>query len=75
MPWSSALIVQTREALDEPFFAPDGFLHMKNFNDSFGKINKDDLVKKRWLIQDKKTNDEYLYTTIDELVAAGWAID
>jgi len=40
-----------------------------------GKINKDDLVKKRWLIQDKKTNDEYLYTTIDELVAAGWAID
>ena len=75
MPWSNALIEQTCEALDEPFFAPDGFLHMKNFNGNYGKIHKDNLLIKKWLIQDMKTGDDYLYTTIDELVKAGWAID
>lgn len=73
--WSDALIEQTRKSLDKPFFAPDSFLHMKNFNGNYGKIHKDNLVIKKWLIQDKKTDDEYLYSTIDELLKAGWVID
>jgi hypothetical protein len=73
--WSARLKQETRDAFNECFFAPDGFLHMKNFNDSFGKIYKDDLINQKWLIQDKKTNAEYLYATVDELIAAGWAID
>jgi hypothetical protein len=73
--WSARLKEETRDAFNECFFAPDGFLHMKNFNDSFGKIYKDDLINKKWLIQDKKTDAEYLYASVDELIAAGWAVD
>jgi hypothetical protein len=73
--WSDKLIEETRGALHDCFFAPDRFLHMKNINRNFGKIHRDDLIAEKWLIQDKTTDVEYLYTTIDELIAAGWAID
>lgn len=75
MSWSNTLIDQTRKALDEPFFSADGFLHMKNMKGRYGKIHKDHLLQKTWLIKDKHTDDEYLYSTVDELVIAGWAID
>lgn len=73
--WSDRLIEETRNALNECFFAPDGFLHMKNINGSYGRIHRDNLIIKKWLIQDKKTDGEYFYDTIDELIAADWAID
>jgi hypothetical protein len=73
--WSDTLIEKTHESLDDCFFAPDGFLHMKSANRKYGKIHRDDLIAKKWLIQDKGVDAEYYFTTIDELIEAGWAVD
>lgn len=50
-------------------------MHMKNINDNYGKIRLEDLMDGRLLIQDKETDAEYPYSTTDELIADGWAID
>lgn len=74
--WSDSLKEQTRNAILEFWTgAPDGFLHMKNINGRFGKIRLHDLITEKLLIQDKETDAEYLYSTADELIEAGWAID
>ncbi len=83
--WSDRLIEETRSVLDEGlgFFVPrDDFVHMKNINGNigkpggnFGKIYYKDWLDRKWIIQDKQTDAEYFYATIDELIAAGWAVD
>jgi hypothetical protein len=73
--WSDSLKKKTKDALLECSGAPDGFIHMKNINGSFGRISLEDLVRGKLLIHDKKTKAEYFYKAIEELVAAGWAID
>ena len=73
--WSDRLIEETRSALDDLAATPLGVLHMKNVNGSYGKIRLEDLVADNLLIKDKKTEVEYHFQTVDELIAAGWAID
>lgn len=75
MPWSDALIAQTRDTLNDPLCVCDEFLHMKNFDNRFGKIHINDLLNQKWLIQDKETGSHHFYSTIDKLIADGWAID
>ena len=73
--WSDKLIEETRDVLDLGFFPRDDFVYMKTFNGSFGKIHITDWMDRKLLIQDRKTDAEYHYTTVDELIAAGWAVD
>jgi len=73
--WSDYLMEETRNALHDGFVGADGFLHMKNINGNFGKICLENLMYKKLLIQDKRTDVEYCYTSADELIMDGWAID
>lgn len=73
--WSDNLLEETLNALHDGFVGADGFLHMKNINGNFGKICLENLMDGKLLIQDKKTDVEYLYTSADELIIDGWAID
>jgi hypothetical protein len=52
--WSDSLKKNTKNALLECSDAPDGFMHMKNINGSFGRISLEDLVRGKLLIHDKK---------------------
>lgn len=73
--WSDDLIKQTRDVLNLDFLPFDHFVHFKNSNGNFGKISLGDLVAGKLIMQDKKTNEETVYNTGDELIAAGWAVD
>ena len=73
--WSDRLIEETRSALDNLVVTPLGVLHMKNIHGGYGKMLLDDLVADKLLIRDKKTDVDFLFSSVDELIAAGWAID
>ncbi len=73
--WSDNLLEETRDALRDGFVGANGFLHMKNINRSYGKIRLEDVMNGKLLIQDKDSDAEYSYSTVDELIADGWAID
>ena len=73
--WSDRLIEETRNVLDLGFVPRDDFVHMKNINGNFGKIYFQDWLDRKLIIQDKKTDAKYFYATVDELIAAGWAVD
>lgn len=73
--WSDELISQTRAAIDDCFCAPDGYLHFKNVNRTFGKISVANLLAGKWLLESKAGGSETEFPTIDALIAAGWAID
>ena len=80
--WSDRLIEETRDVLDLGFVPRDDFVHMKNINGNFGKgggafgkIGLQNWLDRKLIIQDKETDAEYFYATVDELIAAGWAVD
>jgi hypothetical protein len=74
--WSDSLKEATRNALQDCWpLSEEGCLHMKNSNGSFGTMGSKVLLDEKWLVRDKKTNAEYLYSTIDELIAGGWVVD
>lgn len=74
--WSDSLKEATRKALQDCWpISEDSCLNMKNCNGSFGTMSSEDLLAEKWLIKDKKTGADYLYTTIDELITSGWAVD
>ncbi|MEQ1738962.1 MAG: hypothetical protein ABL884_03560 [Methyloglobulus sp.] len=73
--WSDQLIEETRDVLDLGFVPVDDFVHMKNINGNFGKINLNNWLARKLIIQDKATDSEYVYATVDELIATGWAVD
>jgi hypothetical protein len=73
--WSDELLEETRTALNNGFVGPDGFLHMKNINGYYGKIRLEDLRAGKLLIQDKQADRAYQFSTCDEMMSSGWAID
>ncbi|MFA6920268.1 MAG: hypothetical protein WC216_00350 [Gallionella sp.] len=73
--WSDRLIEETRSALDDWPVTPQGVLHMKNIHGDYGKMLLEDLVADKLLIKDKKSDAEFLFSSVDELIAAGWVID
>lgn len=73
--WSDKLTEETRAALENWVVTPQGVLHMKNINGRYGRILFEDLVADKLLIRDKKSEAEYLYASVDELISVGWAID
>lgn len=73
--WSDRLIEETRSALDNWPVTPLGALHMKNIHGGYGKMLLEDLLADKLLIKDKKSDADFLFSSVDELIAAGWAID
>lgn len=73
--WSDELIEKTRDVLDLKYVPFDDFVHMKNINGNFGKISLKNWLAQKFIIQDNRTDFEYVYITIDELIEAGWVVD
>lgn len=73
--WSDNLIQETRNAIENYEVTPQGILHMKNINGPYGSMRLENLMSNRFLVEDKKGSEEYLFASVDELIAAGWAID
>lgn len=76
--WSDKLKIQTRDLIDSrgPVGTPDGSLPLKHIVSGFGTVTEDDLVNGVFRIVDRKTKSEIdTFATIDDLIAAGWAID
>ncbi len=73
--WSEELINYTRDALDLGIVPPNDFVPMKNINGNFGIISLQNWLSKKFIIADRKTRAEYAFNNIEDLIAAGWAID
>ncbi len=74
--WSKSLKSQTREALEECRINPiTQKLHFKNTNNSFGHITFQDLLDGRLTIHCEESEDCFTAESVEDLLAAGWAID
>ena len=75
--WSAELKAQTREAIVEPdpFTLHNGQLCFKHIVSGFGVIAADDLQRGVLRMVDRQTKQEVTFAGVDELIAAGWAID
>lgn len=75
--WSDELIAKTREVLSLDFVPFDDSVHLKNVHGGYGKILIGDLLASRLRVQikDKSGVGEAVFAGIDELIAAGWAVD
>lgn len=75
-PWSKSLQNQTREAVDECRANPiTGKLHLKNTNSQYGYITLLDLLAGRLTVHCENSGECFTAESIDDLLAAGWAID
>ncbi len=76
--WSNELKAQTCELIDSggPIGSPDGSLGLKHVDGGFGIITMLDLAWAVLRIVDRRTKAEIAtFASIDDLIAAGWAID
>lgn len=77
--WSNELKAATRRAIDDGRlgYVPMGDqLHMKEYSSSrYGAMALSDLRSGRLRIVDKDTAEALDFTSIDQLLAAGWAVD
>ena len=75
--WSDELKEQTRDAIEGrgPFASLDGRLCLKHITSGFGTIAQEHLGGGPLRVVDRRTGAETCYANVDELIAAGWAID
>lgn len=73
--WSAGLIAETRAALEHPEPFADGYVHLKNRVGMYGQISVEDLLARRFPIQDKVTWKVAEFPTIDAVLLADWVID
>lgn len=74
-PWSDRLIAETRAMLEHPEPFADGYVHLKNGGGMYGRISVQDILARRFPIQDKVTLEIARFPTIDAVLAADWVID
>jgi hypothetical protein len=68
--------MQTREALDERALVPrDDKIYLKNLDGSFGYLQLDDWLVKRFIVHKEGLNEQASYATVNELIKAGWVLD
>jgi hypothetical protein len=73
--WSAGLIAETRAMLEHPEPFADGYVHLKNGGGMYGRISVEDLLARRFPIQDKVTLKVAEFPTIDAVLSADWVID
>jgi hypothetical protein len=75
--WSPELVKQTRRILKNPPLVSlsGGRLPLKNFNDSPGFIEVEDLLTGAFRVFNMQTGSSERFRSVSELIRAGWAID
>jgi CTP:phosphocholine cytidylyltransferase-like protein len=74
--WSEALIARTYDILRDKNFMPfSDKMHLKNFNGQYAIIHLKDLLADNFILENAKTKEKTIFQNVDELVAAGWAVD
>ena len=73
--WSDGLRQATREALNELIIAPTPEVWLKNTDGRSGTIAMDELLKGNLKMIDCESRHVTVFTNVDELIRAGWAID
>ena len=74
-PWSDALFATTRAVMNLEFVPRDDFVYLKNINGSYGAIKIKDWLASQLCVQDRERSVEMVYASVDDLIAAGWAVD
>lgn len=74
--WSDLLRMLTRRALENYEFVPseDG-LYFKQVQGGFGAISIDDLMSGTLRIVERGSGREFLFSNVEDLIRAGWALD
>lgn len=73
--WSDSLIELTRSVMNLEFVPTGDFIYLKNINGGFGTIKVSDWLDCRLCVQNRKTLEEVEFASVDDLIAAGWAVD
>lgn len=75
MPWSPATQNLTRECIASGTINPDGKLHMKSLDGRYASISALDLVEGKLLLQINGSSEVLSFSSVEELIDAGWAVD
>lgn len=75
--WSDQLKARTRDVIGswDILDARDGRLHLKHVVSGFGVMMEDDVQRGVLKVVDRRTGAETTFASVDELIAAGWALD
>ena len=73
--WSEPLRAFTRSVMNLDFVSPADFIYLKNINGEFGAIKVGDWLASRLSVQNRETLAETKFVSVDDLIAAGWAVD
>ena len=73
--WSEGLQQETRDAISEMRFNPDGKLHFKSHGKGYAFIAAEDLMRGKLSLSDTENGQVFEFANTDELLAAGWAVD
>lgn len=74
--WSPELIALTREALEElALMTRDDKVYLKNIDGLLGYLLLQDLLEKNLIVHKEGQDEAVTYTTVDDLIKAGWALD
>lgn len=75
--WSDQLKAQTRNVIEnwDVTDVRDGRLHFKHVASRFGVMTESDLLRRVLRIVDRHTGAETTFASVDDLIAAGWALD
>jgi hypothetical protein len=71
--WSKELKAMTREAIANPPVGDE--LAFKHDKSGFATISAEDLLTGDLVLCDHATGNITVFETVDELIAAGWAVD
>ncbi len=70
------MIAKTYEILRYKNFIPVlDKMYLKNFNGQYAIIYLKDLLTDNLILEDAETKEKIIFQSVDELVAAGWAVD
>lgn len=73
--WSETLTQQTRSAIADMKVTADGYIHFKHQSLGFATAAIEDLIEDRLVLVAKVGEIEYQFEGVEDLLAAGWAVD
>ena len=74
-PWSETLRQQTRSAIADMEVTVDGYIHFKHQTLGFATAAIEDLIEDRLVLATEVGEIEYRFEGVEDLLAAGWAVD
>lgn len=74
-PWSETLRQQTRSAIEDIKITADCCIHFKHQRLGFATAAIEDLIQDALVLVAKDSEIAYPFEGIEDLLAAGWAVD